>query len=65
MKLCSSNCIPCCDYCKYVEHYEEEINGMSVKMATKGCTFHLDEEHQEIAKHTYFCDDFYCGACKE
>ena len=30
MRKCSEDCIPCCDYCKYVVHAEFEVENNKV-----------------------------------
>lgn len=65
MKLCSEDCIPCCDFCKHAKHHIGEINGKMVKSAVDGCVKHPDKEHQDIAVGCGFCDDFHCEHAEE
>ena len=60
MKLCCSDCTPCCDFCEHAEHYYVEHTGKQIPVAVKGCKLHKDEEHQLIAQSCSFCDDFFC-----
>lgn len=62
MKLCSNNCIPCCDFCKHVVHGSLDIYGTTGPI---GCTLHLDAEHQEISEWCGYYDDFYCACVEE
>lgn len=60
MKKCSKECIPCCDYCKYVVHEVIEVDGRQVPLEPFGCCLHLDARHQRMAKSCSFCEDFTC-----
>lgn len=61
MKLCEHDCIPCCMFCKYVILDIEN----SINFGPKGCSLHLDKEHQEIAVACGYCDNFICKNVKE
>lgn len=50
MKKCSEECIPCCDYCKYVAHEVIEFENDKVVGGPIFCKLHLDEEHRRLAK---------------
>lgn len=60
MIVCSKNCYPCCDYCKYAFHKWGEVNGKIVRLAPIGCGLHEDAEHQDMAKACSYCEDFHC-----
>lgn len=60
MILCNKDCIPCCDFCIHVIQHVEEINGKMVGLGPIGCKLHEDEEHQNIAKSCYYCEDYHC-----
>lgn len=60
MRKCGDKCIPCCDYCIHVLYETIEFGSEKVNTEPIGCVLHNDEEHQEIAKHISYCDDFYC-----
>lgn len=60
MVLCNDNCIPCCDFCIHAMQRLENINGKIVGMGPIGCSLHDDQEHQDIARRCYFCDDYHC-----
>ena len=60
MKLCSEECIPCCDYCKYVAHEVIEFENDKVVGGSIFCKLHLDEEHRQLARRCSYCEDFWC-----
>ena len=62
MKLCSNNCIPCCDFCKYVVHGDIEVDGTSGPLY---CGKYDDDFHNKLAEWCGYCDDFYCGCAEE
>lgn len=57
MRKCSEECIPCCDYCKYVVHeiYDDSI-GPPIE-----CMLHNDEKYRRLIEDCSYCEDFYCG----
>lgn len=61
MKLCSNECVPCCDFCIHAIHWEAD----GITLSVEGCSLHLDDEHQKIAQLCYFCEDFHCFDAKE
>ena len=48
-------------FCKYVILDIEN----SINFGPKGCSLHLDKEHQEIAVACGYCDNFICKNVKE
>ena len=60
MILCDKDCIPCCDFCIHVIQHVEEIDSKMVGLGPIGCKLHEDEEHQNIAKSCYYCEDYHC-----
>ena len=60
MKKCSEECIPCCDYCKYVVHEVAEFENDKIVGAPIFCKLHLDEEPTYLAKRCGYCDYFCC-----
>lgn len=67
MKLCSKDCIPCCDYCLFAIHdcWIDEKTRKIIINGPIGCKLHPDKEHQEIAMFCSYCGDFYCSKVKE
>lgn len=57
MKKCGEDCIPCCDYCKYVVHEVIEFEGIGGPIF---CKLHLDEEHRQLARRCSYREDFWC-----
>ena len=65
MKLCSPDCIPCCDFCIYsIRDIVEFSDGYTIDCGPKGCNLHKDEKHQEIAKWDGYCKDYHCFRVK-
>ena len=60
VKLCSEECTPCCDYCKYVVHEVIEFENNKVVGGPIFCKLHLDEEHRQLARRCSYCEDFWC-----
>lgn len=65
MTLCKYNCIPICDFCKFVIHdewNEKDIYGETRHIIGEliGCNFSNDKKHQEMAQNNSYCDDFFC-----
>ena len=60
MKLCSEECTPCCDYCKYVVHEVIEFENNKVVGGPIFCKLHLDEEHRRIGKRWSYSEDVWC-----
>ena len=60
MILCSSECVPCCDFCIYVIREEIEEAGEIIQGEPIGCRKSTDEHHQEIAQWSGYCKDFHC-----
>ena len=61
MTKCSDECIPCCDFCIYVNYDTCIKDGKETKIGGPiGCSKHLDAEHQEIAEDCGWCEEFYC-----
>lgn len=60
MRKCSEDCIPCCDYCKYVVHKEIKFENDKVVGAPIFCKLHLDEEHMRLVRGCSYCEDFWC-----
>ena len=58
MRLCEYDCIPCCDFCKFVKCDIEDNS-------PKGCNLHLDRGYQELAEACSYCDDFVCINVKD
>lgn len=58
MRKCSEDCIPCCDYCKYVVHEEIKFENNKVLGASIFCKLHLDEEHMWLVRGYSYCEDF-------
>ena len=50
MKKCGEDCIPCCDYCKYVVHEVIEFEDGKGRGDPIFCKLHLDEEHRQLAR---------------
>ena len=65
MRLCSEDCIPCCDFCNHVEYKMGEINGKVVSLAPIACKLHPDEKHERIAVGCGFCEDYHCRAVED
>ena len=65
MKKCGEDCIPCCDYCKYVVHNELEFENNKVLGCPIFCKLHLDEEHRQLARRCSYCEDFWCMNVEE
>ena len=63
MRLCSNGCIPCCDYCKHVEHSHIKFRGKIISAAPLRCKLHNDPEHEDVVTGCYYCEDFYCKNC--
>lgn len=61
MILCNDDCIPCCDFCIHVVHEFGEFDGKMIRLAPIDCSFHKDDEHQNLAKHCGYCDDYHCS----
>lgn len=59
MRKCSEECIPCCDYCKYVIH-KGLLENDEVLGAPIFCALHMDKEHTKLARGCGYCDDFWC-----
>lgn len=60
MRKCSEECIPCCDYCKYVIHEVIEFENDKAVGAPIFCALHVDKEHAKLARGCSYCDDFWC-----
>lgn len=60
MKLCNADCIPCCDFCKYVIHDTYEEGDNIITLGPIGCNLWDDEVHQHIAEECGYCNDFDC-----
>ena len=60
MKKCSEECIPCCDYCKYVIHEVIGSENNKVFGAPIFCKLHLDREHTHLVRGCSYCADFWC-----
>lgn len=60
MRKCSEECIPCCDYCKYVVHEKIEFENGKVIGSPIFCALHLDKEHIKLARKSGYCKDFWC-----
>ena len=60
MRKCSEECIPCCDYCKYVIHKNLNSKNNKVLGAPIFCKLHLDEEHTRLVRGYSYCEDFWC-----
>lgn len=60
MVKCSEDCIPCCDYCKYVLHEVIEHENIKVVGGPIFCKLHLDGEHTHLVRRCGYCDDFFC-----
>lgn len=60
MKLCSEECTPCCDYCKYVVHEVIEFENNKVLGAPIFCKLHLDKKHTQLVRLCSYCKDFWC-----
>ena len=60
MKKCGEDCIPCCDYCKYVVHEVIEFERGKCIGGPIFCKLHLDEEHIQLARRCSCCEDFWC-----
>ena len=65
VKLCSEECTPCCDYCKYVVHEVIEFENNKVVGGPIFCKLHLDEEHRQLARRCSYCEDFWCMNAEE
>lgn len=64
MKLCSPDCISCCDFCIHAIHDEWDDKSGHHIGGPIDCSLYEDEEHKEIAESCGFCDDFYCFRCE-
>ncbi len=60
MKKCTFDCIPCCDYCRYVKKKVCVINPHLIVSEPVSCILHRDKEHRHIVDACGYCDDFYC-----
>lgn len=60
MKKCSEDCIPCCDYCKYIVHEVIEFENNKVLGAPIFYKLPLDKEHRQLARKCSCCKDFWC-----
>lgn len=65
MKRCSEDCIPCCDYCKYIVHEVIEFENDKVVCGPIFCKLHLDEEHRRLAERCKSCEDFWCMSAEK
>ena len=64
LKLCSEECVPCCDFCVHAIHGHffriKDKKAIHVLAAPIGCTRFNDEEHCNLAKSCSYCDEFDC-----
>lgn len=66
MILCCNECIPCCDFCKYVIHdFWLDDNCNVVKGGPIGCRAHEEELYQKVAEAAGYCSEFHCTMAKE
>ena len=65
MIKCNERCVPCCDFCIHAIHDVWIEDGHEIVGDPIGCKFHLDEEHQRIAKAWGECEDFHCFRAEE
>jgi hypothetical protein len=60
MKLCSENCMPCCDFCIHAVHETWVEEGRQVIGGPIYCRLYRDQEHDDIVFDCSYCDDFEC-----
>lgn len=57
MTLCSLQCIPCCDFCKFVTRGSLEKDGTGGPIK---CNLYDDEAHHFEVDTLGYCEDYYC-----
>ena len=59
MILCDGDCIPCCDFCIYCIHANEDTEEYA-KAEPIACSLYNDKFHNNQVRDCGYCDDFHC-----